>query len=580
MFEKMKLKSYLLTVFSIIIILVSVGTAISIWGLLETRDNMYTFIDKTLKADTAIKVCSIEINSAARTLREMVLTDDPQVYANLDKSSEESLKVVQEQINIFKDIYGETDGLAKEYEEAFNKWTNIGRKAADQLDQGNKIYAQEILLNECSPALNNLVEIVEKIELRTEEYKVQSESYTKKMIFFFTVAGIVSFVVVLIICIYFAIRTTKNITGITNEVKNAVFGLSKGNLKTSIDYEANNEFGELAEHMNFSLKELSKYVDAIDYGMTEFSKGNFTCECPITFLGDFAHIQKAIEDFQAKMNDTLAELDMASAQVSAGANQVAAAAQALAQGVTEQASSVEELSATLAEISHQISQTAEHSETANTIGKQAGEVVEKSQEEMKQMMVAIRDISSASENIKTIVKTIDDIAFQTNILALNAAVEAARAGNAGKGFAVVADEVRNLAQKSAEAAKDTTELIENTLQQVSYGGKLAESADTAFDEVAKYAKDILGMIEKIAESSNAQASSITQISQGVEQISAVVQMNSATSEESAASSEELSGQANVMKSLIDQFKIAPIAKSVYETDIKDISQDELLTCKY
>ncbi len=202
----------------------------------------------------------------------------------------------------------------------------------------------------------------------------------------------------------------------------------------------------------------------------------------------------------------------------------------MAQGATEQASSVQELSATIADISEHISNTADFSKQANELGVQAGSVVERSKEEMSHLIDAIRDIATASEHIQKIIKAIDDIAFQTNILALNAAVEAARAGNAGKGFAVVADEVRNLAQKSAEAAKNTTELIENSLEHVAKGEQLAESTGEAFTEVAKYSDDILAMVAKIADASQEQALSISQISQGVDQISSVVQMNSATSE--------------------------------------------------
>lgn len=575
MFKKMKLKPYLLTVFSIIIVLAAIITSIGTVGLLKTKDNMQVFIDKTLGAESAVKTCRIEANIAARDLREMVITDNPQDYAKLKERIGESIDTINEQISVFKQTHGETDGLAQKYEDAFEIWFNIATKAINQIEKGNKDAAKEIVLNECSPALNNLVEIVKEINTQIDEDKAASEDSAQKLIFTFIIISIISFMLVLIISLYFAMKTTTNITSTTNKVKEAVLELSKGNLKANIEYEAKNEFGELAERMNFSFQELSKYVDAIDYGMSEFSKGNFTCECPITFLGDFAHIQKSIENFQAKMNNTLVELDMASAQVSAGASQVADGAQALAQGATEQASSVEELSATIADISHQISQTAEYSEKANTLGKQAGEVVQKSQVEMKQMMKAIKDIASASENIQRIIKAIDDIAFQTNILALNAAVEAARAGNAGKGFAVVADEVRNLAQKSAEAAKDTTELIENSLQHVSHGELLAASTDAAFEEVAKYAEDILGMVAKIAQASNEQSLSISQISQGVDQISSVVQMNSATSEESAAASEELSGQAGVMKSLIDQFELSQTTGFVHDNGKSDANEVEV-----
>ena len=207
--------------------------------------------------------------------------------------------------------------------------------------------------------------------------------------------------------------------------------------------------------------------------------------------GDFAHIQQSIEHFQEKIRNVLEELELSSSQVSAGADQVADGAQALAQGATEQASSVEQLSAAITDVSNRITDTADFSQKANKLGKEAGRNCGRGKEEMSQLLASIQDIAEASNNIQSIIKVIDDIAFQTNILALNAAVEAARAGNAGKGFAVVADEVRSLAQKSAGAAQETTQLIKNSLEHVSRGEEIAHRTDAAFNDVATAAQDIL-----------------------------------------------------------------------------------------
>lgn len=556
MFKKMKLKRYLLIVFSSIIALAALLTVLGIVGFINIRNNTQDYTKHVLGAESAVKTCRIEANVAARELREMALTENRADYPRFTERIYEAQKTIKEQIEIFKSTHKEDDGLAQKYEAAFKVWFEIAERAVNQLEQGNKEQAIQIILNECSPALTQLVSIVTEIDASIATEKQATEKFNEQTILFFIIAVLVLFGIALITSMYFAVKTTSNIVNTTDEIQRAVTELSKGNLKTTVEYDGQNEFGELAKLMNFSFEELSKYISAIDFGMSSFSNGDFTVKCPIEFLGDFADIQRSIEQFQQKINRTLVELDMAAAQVSAGAGQVSSGAQALAQGATEQASSVELLSSNISEVSQQISDATEFAVNANNLGKQAGEVVQKSQLEMKHMLKAIKDIAAASEGIQKIIKTIDDIAFQTNILALNAAVEAARAGSAGKGFAVVADEVRNLAQKSAEAAKSTTNLIDNSLQQVEKGEKLAVSTDAAFDEVAQSAEQILQMVDKIARASEEQSASIAQITQGVEQISAVVQMNSATSEESAAASEELSGQADVMKNLIGQFQLA------------------------
>ncbi len=555
MFHKMKLKPYLLSAFGVMILLAGIITALGIIGLISISKNTDALVNQVLNAENAVKTCRIQANIAARDLREMLLTDDTARIAELKESINSSLDSITEQIAVFKKAHGTSDGLADQYESAFEDWFQIASKVMDEVDQGDTEAARQTILNECTPALKELVSVVLNIDSTIATQRQEAETHTMMMLRFFFITTLAVFVVALAMALYIAFRTTKLLTKTVEKAKDAVSELSHGNLKAHMDYEGANEFGELAEKMNFSFQELSRYVDAIDYGMGEFSKGNFTCTCPFQFIGDFAHIQQSVEHFQEKIRNVLEELAVSSSQVSAGADQVADGAQALAQGATEQASSVEQLSASITDVSNRITDTADFSQKANKLGKEAGETVSRGKEEMSHLLASIQDIAEASNNIQSIIKVIDDIAFQTNILALNAAVEAARAGNAGKGFAVVADEVRSLAQKSAGAAKETTQLIKNSLEHVSRGEEIARRTDAAFNDVATAAQDILDMIEKIAQASNEQADSISQISVGIDQISSVVQTNSATSEESAAASEELSGQAGVMKNLLDQFQL-------------------------
>jgi methyl-accepting chemotaxis protein len=248
-------------------------------------------------------------------------------------------------------------------------------------------------------------------------------------------------------------------------------------------------------------------------------------------------------------------------QVSSGAGQVSSAAQALSQGATEQASSIQQLSASITEIAGEVNKNAYDASTANTLSLQASAEVERGNEHMKKMTSAMSDISDSSNEIGKIIKTIEDIAFQTNILSLNAAVEAARAGVAGRGFAVVADEVRNLANKSAEAAKNTTALIESSIQAVKSGTKIANETATSLNAIIEGTKKTAELVGEISKASNNQATSINQITLGVDQISAVVQTNSATSEESAATSEELSAQAQALKSMLSALKLKDHSES-------------------
>ena len=361
--------------------------------------------------------------------------------------------------------------------------------------------APAAVLDECSPALTELASIAQEIDTVTTQERDKQEQSTLVMLNVYIAVLAAFFVLALVFGLAVALKTTGIITKAVSQIRTAAEGLSRGDLKVHVDYQGGNEFGELAQRLNFSFQELSKYVDTIDNGMTEFSAGNFTYECPIQFRDDFSHIQASIENFQEKMRSMLGELETSSAQVSAGAEQVADGAQALAQGATEQASAVEELSATVAEIDNGAKENAEAVKSVKDKSGEAGTQVNLIHQKMAELREAMHEILKGQQKISQIIETIEDIAFQTNILALNAAVEAARAGQAGKGFAVVADEVRNLASKSAEASKSTSVLIEDSVAAVENGSRIAEETAKTILTVVEGAEEIVTTIDKIAQAS-------------------------------------------------------------------------------
>ncbi len=331
----------------------------------------------------------------------------------------------------------------------------------------------------------------------------------------------------------------------------------KGNLSEEVDYRSEDEFGLMAHAMRDVTRGVGSIIKDIEMILSAMGNGDFTVHssAPEKYVGDYHKIYMAMKLIKENFNGTLTTLNHSADQVSSGSDQVSSGAQALSQGATEQASSVEELAASINEISGHINKNAQNAQEAGNKAVVVGNVAGESNRRMQDMLNAMSDINAASGEIGKIIKTIEDIAFQTNILALNAAVEAARAGAAGKGFAVVADEVRNLASKSAEASKNTAVLIENSLHAVENGKRIADDTAKSLEEVMTGIQDATSMMESIAKASHEQAEAITQITIGIDQISSVVQTNSATAEESAAASEELSGQAQIMKELVRKFRL-------------------------
>ncbi len=442
------------------------------------------------------------------------------------------------------------ENLINRLEESYNKYAAAARR--NDITGAYQIYKAEIvdLLTDITDAVATVKEQASNYAQKSHDNGMASSNTTISVMI---VVGVVAVLIGIVMAVYI----TKNITTTVKELKNASKRMSEGDFESQIKYHSKDELGELAESTRVMLATMRSVIHDIGYMMNELAVGNLTVrsEVPESYVGQLHPILEAINKMKADLNMTMDQIANASVQVNSGADQVSSAAQALAQGATEQAASVEELAATISSIAEQIESTAEHAKQAEIDNRHAGEEIGVCAEHMNELMTAMQVINEKSKEISKVVKTIEDIAFQTNILALNAAVEAARAGTAGKGFAVVADEVRNLATKSQEAAGSTTILIEETVKAVQNGFQLSSETDESLKKVVVDSEKVLESVALISSATADQSAAATQITLGIDQISSVVQTNSATAEQSAAASEELSSQATLLKEQISVFTL-------------------------
>lgn len=423
------------------------------------------------------------------------------------------------------------------------------------LNETSPEQANQMYLDVTKASVVKLVALLDQVAEITDKQVADNQSGLFSWVSRTELISIAAIVIIFMVSIFLFVYVMKRIVIPIQIITGASKNLAEGNLGFRIDVTDNNEIGELSDTLNTSVKNLKMYISDITKVLDGIASGNLASESEIDYVGDFVQIQKAIETISREQSTTMEQIRASASQVDSGANQVAMGAQSLAQGSTEQASEVDNLLHMIEQIADQIDNNARSATLTTSEVDKVGEQIHICNDQMQEMAEAMSQISACSGEIQHIIKTIDDIAFQTNILALNAAVEAARAGSAGKGFAVVADEVRNLAAKSADAVKDTTELIDKTLRMVDTGSRLTEVTQESFRSVVDGAGVVTTQIKVISDASQEQETAISHIKDSISQISTVIQSNSATSEESAAASEELAGQAQILKSLIGKFQL-------------------------
>ena len=350
-------------------------------------------------------------------------------------------------------------------------------------------------------------------------------------------------------------RTLDAVIAPIQEASQVLEEMAKGNLQVSVQGDYKGDHALIKDPLNDTIRTLNGYIVEISAVLGKISKGDLNTGIESEYRGDFIALKDSINGIVGSLNEIMMEINTSADQVAAGTQQVSGGSQEISQGAAEQASAIEELTASVTQIAEQTRLNAESANEASQLTNGAKDNAEQGNEQMRAMQQAMADINESSENISKIIKVIDDIAFQTNILALNAAVEAARAGVHGKGFAVVAEEVRNLAAKSADAAKQTTDLIEGSIRKAEAGTKIADETAEALANIVDGVEKAAQLVGEIASASNEQASAITQVNNGIEQMNQVVQTNSATSEEAAAAAEELSAQAERLKGMVGEFKL-------------------------
>ena len=562
--KDLKVSKKLTISYAIILTLLIMSCVVSIVDFIRLGGQIETFYDGPFTVNDSASVINSNFERMQKSVYRSISNTDSEIVKEAITDARNCAAIIQEELPVVKAHFLGDQQIIDRLDAALAKLApmrehvltlaseNQKAEAADYMEHNNILAIQE-----AQAELNSLIESGYK-----KGETLVSGLREKQAMAVFTVILLGGISVA--VSVVFGIYITRGITQPVTELEQAARAMARGEFSAvRVAYDSRDELGSLAGDIRSMVKTLTDVLQNETYILNEMAEGNFSVhsEKDEYYIGEFEQLMRSMKKISRGLSELLLQISRSADNVAAGSEQVSSGSQNLAQGTTEQAASVEELTGMMSEISDQAYRNSRDAQEASEKAQMVKENATESSRSMQEMVKAMAEISGKSDEIRKIVKTIEDFSFQTNILALNAAVEAARAGDRGKGFSVGANEVRSLANQSSAASKSTAALIQSSLQAVENGRRIANETDNALAEVVSGIDNVSELLFHITDASSKQFDANRQVTENINLISEVVQTNSATAEECAAASEELASQAQLLKELVSHFKLADLAES-------------------